>query len=132
MADIRLYDLKNITNYSGDTSILIDDPNFDVAKKTTIDDLKNYFFTKSTIIYSDYIVLKNDFILIVSGNTDTINLTFPLIQNANQSGYIIKNVGYSAINLLTTELIDGYSEVTISYHNTSITLKPISDQWYIF
>jgi hypothetical protein len=132
MANKRLYDLDNIIINSGETSLIVDHLSFDVAKKTTIDDVKNYMLTKSSIITSNYSVLKTDYILIISGITGTtINLTLPIIINSNTIGYVIKNVGYSNINILTNDLIDGYTSITITDHNTTINIKPIANSWYI-
>ena len=128
----RIYELDSSIIESGITNFMIDHSSFSSAKKTTVDDLKNYLFNKSVVILSDYTVLKEDYILRVSGMTGTtINLTIPTIPNSNSLGYVIKNAGYSTVNILTTELIDGYTSATIAYHNTSINIIPVLDNWII-
>jgi hypothetical protein len=82
---------------------------------------------------SDYTLIDTDDVILVSGSS-TINITMPPISIANPNGYLIKNIGYGIINfnIYNNELIDGYSTVGISNHNTAIKLIPYIDKWYIF
>lgn len=84
------------------------------------------------VITTNYTLLGTDNVIMVSGSS-IITITMIPISTANQNGYTIKNIGNSMVyfTIYGTETIDGDTNPIISKTNTSITLKPYSNKWFI-
>lgn len=82
-----------------------------------------------TAVATNYTLLPGDDTIVTNGT-----LTLQLPAGVEGKRYNIKNINSGAVTILPNglETIDGYSNVVISYTNTSFALIFDGDKWLIF
>jgi hypothetical protein len=85
-------------------------------------------------VTNNYTVQTTDGVVLVNGASgSTLNITLPLANNGNPSGYSIKNIGSGIVNIVGTsgQLIDGQTSMTINASLSSLQIIPYNNNWYI-
>ncbi len=91
--------------------------------------------TETVSNVTNNITAGSDSILLVNAGTGPINVTLPAASTKTGSTYRIKKVD-STTNLVTiipngVETIDGYTNMIVAYHNSTIDIVSNGNYWYI-